>query len=310
MVRRLHGIVLALLTIAGCKEPKGVDIDPRVLIPKDANLVVGFEVQPLSQSALGSPLQLALTTDADMGPLVTAVGKCDLDVSGMRGLLAATTADERILAVVEAPGIGTRDMVRCLENEVGKVSGEDPGLILFKTRGEVQLVPQEDGGHLIILNKNTVAIVDGPWEDEVFAAIDEESERNTDSVLAKTAATIDKDTDLWLAYQPLPSDREGMAEIPGLESASSIAVLCDLSEGLQVDLQVDFPDGAKAKTFAEGVGPLLDELKPELGGIGLPATMLDGVKPQTTDAKVSTKFVMSSDALSGAMTALGPLLAE
>lgn len=87
-------------------------------------------------------------------------------------------------------------------------------------------------------------------------------------------------------------------------------MLCDLSEGLSIDLQVDFPDEAKAKTFAEGVGPLLDEIKPELAVAGMPATMLDGVKPETTAGKVSTKLVLSPEALSTAMTLLGPMLAE
>ena len=309
--RAAFGLVAAMFVGSGCKEFKGIEIDARALIPKEATMAAGFEVEPIRKSAAGEPIHAAMKDDGDVGPMLIAIPKCKLDTTTMRGFIATTMDDDdKFLAVIEAPGIGDKDMVRCLEKEIGEASGEGSGLILFETKGKVLATPQEGGGFLITLNKNSIAIVDQPWEDEVFAAIENESARNTDSVVAKAAAEIDPSTDVWVAYAPSDGDRADLRDVPGASDLQGLSVLADLSEGLKLDARFTFPDADKAKAFGDGLGPLLSEMKPMLAGFGLPAKALDAVKPEQKDAIVSLGLTVDATGFPKVVEALGQMAAE
>ena len=304
------GLVLCA-SLVGCKEPKWVQMDAKALIPNDAELVVAFELEPLRRSPIGPALRGAMEGDSDMQAMVKAVPICKADLSGLKGLLA-TTGDgaDKFVAVIESPGIGDEGVVRCFEKEVAKATGEDAGIIFFETRGEVRITPQEGGGYLIILNPNTVVIVDKPWEDAVFAAIEEPEQRGADSALAKSVKAIDADTDLWIAYQPTDPDRKDMTDVPGLDALASVSVTANLDAGMGLHASLDFSDPSKALAFGEALPALADGFKSEVTAIGLPEALLDGIKPTVDDARVSTDLNIPADTLPKMLATLGPLLAE
>ncbi len=300
----------ALVLLAACKEPPGVDVDPRLLIPDNAAFVLGFEVDPIAKSALAGPLKGVMEDDPDTKGLSAAVGKCDIDSSSLRVTVAATADETAFMAALEAPGVGTKSMVRCLEKEFGEASGEGSGLIMFETKGKVAATPQEGGGYVIILNKHTLVVVEKAWEDQVFGAIENESDRSADGVLAKAVAAIPKTTDAWVAYVPAETDRADLGDIPGLERLTVVSATADFADGVQLDMAFDFPDAEGAGAFAETAASVLDEAKPELEGMSLPATLLDSATPKIEESRVSSRVRVSSGEIPALLVALGPMFME
>lgn len=300
----------ALVLLGGCKEPPGVEVDPRQLIPDNAAFVVGFEVDPIAKSPLAGPLQGVMADDPDTKGLISAVSNCEIDSSSLRVTVAATADETAFMAALEAPGVGTKSVVRCLEKEFGEASGESTGLILFETKGKVAVTPQEGGGYVIILNKHALVVVEKAWENQVFAAIESASNRNTEGTLAKAVAEIPKTTDAWILYEPSESDRADLGDIPGLERVTMLSATADFSDGIQLDMGFEFPDTDAAGTFAETASSVLDEAKPELEGMSLPANLLDSATPKIEESTVTSRVTVTNDAIPALLLALGPMFME
>jgi hypothetical protein len=312
MVRTLHlGFLTFALTLAACTETKGLEVDGRLLIPADATVVFGFELEPLKNSPLGPMLHTAMQSDPDMKGMLASVPNCNLDLANLRAVFATVTdADDKFMAVVESPGIGTEDNVRCLEKELAKATGKkQDGILMFETKGDVRITPQEDGGYVVILNKNAIAMMDRSWENAVFAAIEKAESRNTTTPLAKAAQAVDPTTDLWFAMALSDSDRAGMGDIEGADGVQVVTATSDLGSGMKLDVALDTKDAANAKTLETSLTELLAIAKPGLADLGLPATLLDTLKLSTAEARVTAKLDIAKDAMPGVMTAMGPLFA-
>lgn len=306
-MRRSVVPALALFSLlGGCKKDfEGIQIDPRVLIPADATLAGGFEVDPIRNSALGPMLSPLLSADSDFSSLAHAIEACELDAGTMRGLIAGTMADDRIALFIEAKGIGDENMVRCLDKEAAGTMG----LVMFKDRGKVRYTEQEGGGHLIMLNRNLIAVTDTAWDEAVFKAIEDEGARSTDTIVAKAAAEISPETDLWATLAPSASDLADLQDWPGIEDVQGISVLVDLASGMEATLRFDFGDPGKAEAFSHVMRPILAELSPAVTEAGFPG-VLDGVDPTVHDGRVDLTVKVSSEALPGLLAAMGPMLAE
>lgn len=314
-VQRMRATALPLLTgalvlLGACKDPPGVEVDPRLLIPSDAAVVAGFEINPIKNSALAGPLQGVMSDDPDTKGIISAVSKCEIDSSKLRVTLAATSDETAFLAALEAPAIGSKSVVRCLEKEFGEASGESSGLILFETKGKVAATPQEGGGYVIILNSHALIVVERAWETEVFAAIENASERKQDTPIAKAVNAIDPTTDAWIIYHPSDSERADLGDIPGLDKVTMLTATADFSDGLQLDVGFEFPDGEGAGVFAQTASMLIDEFKPALAEASLPATLLDSAAPKLDGANVTSQLSVSNAEIPSVLAAVGPWLME
>lgn len=304
--------VVALVAVAACKDPKGVEVDGRLLIPADATLAVGFDVGALRASPLGPMVYAMMQSDADIRATAEAVQACKIDTDSMRGFFAGDPErEDRFVVYIEGANIGASDSVRCIEKEYAKATGEKDGLLLFKTRGDVQTLDQKDGSQLILLNRNAMVLAEGEWEATVFAAIEQPDTRNTTSGLAKVVASIDPGTDTWLAFALSDADRAGAGEaIEGGDGMQAFSATVDLASGVNVVAHVDGRDAANAKVLETGVRAMIDEAKPGLADAGLSATMLDGAKVSLADARVTVTLGIGADALPGLMAVIGSLSAE
>jgi hypothetical protein len=303
--------VLACLPCwAACKPPKGTDADTRELIPAAASVAFGFEVAPVRDSALGDPLHAAMQADPDMRAGIGAVQACNVDVSQMRATVATSTEAGPTFVVIESPGIGNEDAVRCMEEEGSKLLGRGGGLILLQTRGDVRVLPQEGGGHLIILDADRLAVVDAPWEDAVFSAIATPSARNTDTALAKTLQQVDRGSDLWAALVLSDSDRAGLVDLPGADRLASATFVADLSDGLKLDVGLDTLDAESARTLQQSIRDATEEIEPGLADAGLPPTMLDGLKVESSASRVTAQLVVNRENMPAVVQAMASLSAE
>lgn len=308
---RGSSVLFVLATLAACKEPKGVEVDPRQLIPADAVAVFGFELDPLRNSPIGPVLHAAMQSDADMRAMLASVPSCNVDLANLRGVFAMDPdADDKLMAVVESPNIGDEDTVRCIDKEFTKATGGKEGILLFETKGDIRATPQEGGGYLIILNENAIAVVNKQWETTVFAAIDTPSSRDTTTPLAKSIEHVDPKTDMWFAMALSDSDRANFAEVEGADGLAVVSATADLSSGMKLDIGLDARDAANAKVLEGSISKMLAEVKPGLADAGMPPTLLDTLKVSTKDAHVSATFDLGKDVLPAVITAMAPLFAE
>lgn len=311
MSRLVPAVLLSSLCFAhfGCKQAKGVEMDAKQLIPADAEIAFGFELDPVRKSPLASALSVAMRSDADLSAMMDAVPKCDINVEAMHVFFAGKMdTDDEFVAVVEAPGIGDEDIVKCAENEIRKVTGGKDGILLFSTRGDVRTTPQEGGGYLIILNKNTLVIVGRSWEDAVFAAIESPTVK-PESALHKAIAGADTSAHMWGVATIAEADVADL-EIPGSAGIRSLAMSLNLATGLGVDVSFGFVDAEKADEFRTAMPAVAEELTPALAEVGLPADLLASLKVAGEGTTVSAKLQIASEALPGLVMTVGAIMAE
>lgn len=302
--------ILVFVAVTGCKQPKGVQVDGRELIPADATMAFGFEVGPVRASPIGSILYTMMQSDADMRGMVEAVRGCEIDLDKLRGVMAIDPNNEgHFFAVIEGPKIGDTDTVRCFEKGFAKATGGKDGLLRFKTRGDVQTLAQEDGGQLIILNEGAIAVVDGGWEERVFAAIEKPESRNTTSALAKVVATIDPSSDTWFAIVFGDADRASFGDLEGGDGIMAVSGVADLAQGMNISATIEGRDAASAKQLEGSLRNTLEQMKPELADLGLPANLLDTAKLSSAEARVTATIEIGADALPGVTAVVAALAA-
>lgn len=311
MVRTtLSGCALALL-LGACSEPKGVEIDARNLLPGVADFVFGGELEPVKNSPIGPLLYAAASSDADFKTMLDVVPKCSVDLTNLRVVFAGmSTDDEKFVAVVESPGIGTEKSVSCIETEYAKALGKPTGLLAFKTRGDVRTLAQQGGGVLVILNKNTVATASAAWEPALYDAIEKPEARDRTSAMSQAVQRIDPATDMWLALTVNDAQRADMADMKGFDGAVLLSATGDLSTGLKVAVAIDTTSAAKAAEIKATIDETLAATKGQQLPPGVPANLLDGITATTSDARVTMQFALPADGLVTTLMAMAPLFAD
>jgi len=303
--------ILASLCLApvACKQAKGVDVDPKLLIPAQASLAVGFRLDPLRNSPVGTTVGIAMRQDPEIAVMMDAAIKCNVSLEPLHGFVAGTTDGDEFVGVIESPGIGDTDLVQCIEDEGRALSGGGKGMLLFETRGDVRITPQEGGGYLVILNKDAIVVVDRIWQDTVFAAIEQPSTRSSDTVPAKAIAEVDPKAHAWAAAAVHPEDVADMTDVPGAAALRSVAMSLDLSQGIGVDAKLGFTDAEQAGSFRTAVPTLAQVFAPSLGEVGLPTDLLASLKVAGEGTVVSASLQIPNETVPGLMGTVATLMA-
>jgi hypothetical protein len=297
LMSRTAVVALTLLAaVPACKTAKGVDIEASALVPKDASLVIGFELSALSASPVGGTLASSMGADPETKALFAGFENCEVDLEHLKALVAGSFTSETYMAVIESPGLGEESVVRCIEKEIAKAMGDSSsGIIMFETKGDVRITPQEGGGHLIILNKNAIVIADAPWDDTVLEAM---------ATMMKDAGG---DTDVWMAATVGPMERAEFAEVPGATTLESVLMKVGLGDGMKLDASFGFTAESDAGQFRSAVPALIGMAKPELPSAGLPADLLDNLEFGGEGNAVTATWAIKADVLPGLVTTLGAL---
>lgn len=300
---RICGPALALLPLAlgatlaaGCKEPKGVDVAPELLIPKGATAALGFELAAVRDSALAPPLQAMMAADPAVSALIAGFKACGTDADKLEGLIAGNLGNEsEFFVAVSAPDLGKRDTVNCFEEKTREAMGQEAQKISFETKGDVSVAPMEDGGKLVILNKETLVVMAPVWEQAVLDAIETPDKRTGDTELVKAITAVEDGTDAWVVVQPSESDLAELADLPGANAMKTVTVSVGLESGMKIDADLEFADAASATTFGGAIGPMLADAGLGLAATGLPADLLDSAKTSTDGTRVDIGIEISAD---------------
>lgn len=300
----LCGASVALL-LGACGDVKGVEVDTRLLIPSEANVVVGFELEALRSSAVGPMISAVAQTDPELKAVIDSAPSCAIDLTNLKITFAgAMDQDDQFMAVVRAPGIGKESVVRCLEEAQAKAAGRTaPWMLRFETRGDVRKIDQEGGGSLVILNKDTLVMMEEAWETKVFDAI-EKPETRSSSELVKAALAIDPATDAWLAMVVNDAMRTDLAEVKGADGLLSTTATVDFSSGVKISLGLVARDDAKAAELKETVDGMLPLLT-----AGLPESIQKSARTSVEGSQAKIQVEVAAADVGGLFTALAPMFA-
>lgn len=248
------------------KEAKGVQIPALQLVPSQADVVIGLDVDAVRKSALADPLWGAMQADADLGGFLKAFKSCrpKLGKLSLTGATRMETEGDEFMVVIEGQGVGDEDLLKCVERGFAEASGEPAGMLLFTTRGDVRMAPQEDGGWAILLNKDALAFVSKGWEKFVFAIIDA---HNKPKKADRKTWELSKDilrSDVWAAFRVAGMPKEDLKDLPEAEGLSDFIIWLDLSAGLALKADLVFAEKAQAAAFNTSTQPLIAEAKLEV----------------------------------------------
>lgn len=247
-----------------------------------------------------------------MAAVMDAAQTCNAPVDGLQVIYAANLEDidERSLVAVKAAGIGDEDLMRCMGREVGKAIGQAPGVMVFETRGDIRLIPYASGGRLIILNKDTLVIVDTAWEQEVLTAIDHDFARITDSPVAESMARVDRSSDVWFSMAVSEPYRAKLGDTPGADGLESLNATLDLGVGVELELDLGFTSPGHASAFRTDLAKTMDLLGPDVEQLGVPRALIDSVRITGEGARLTVNAGVGSEELPRLLTGLGSLMAE
>lgn len=309
---RTSVLLLSAVTwaMAGCTEPKGVQIDLVDLVPSAASAAFGLSIGALQGSPIGTALAPLVGADSDMTALSTALKNCPVDLTQLRVVAAGNPSDESLVMMITAPGVGKRDTVRCLENESNKATGEPTSFIFFSSRGDVSVSDMEGGGKLILVNKNALVIAEPRWEAAIFDAIEHPDKRDKSKPLLAALERIDPKADLWVSAAFVPSDVSDLAELPGATALRTLNIAARL--GAEVNLTVDlgFEQDSSAQLFESGIPGLLEGLKAEYPDGGPAIALLDKMQLSRAGNQVRATTNVAADQVPPVMTMLLAAAAE
>lgn len=305
----LTPVALTLAAAVGCKsKSQGVEIAAMDLVPDESQMAFGFQLDPIKSSALAKPLSDGIHSDPDLAPIVDALPNCEINTDGLKGVAALKLDTDDVMIVFEAPGIGDEKAMDCLEKELAKADGEpNPQTVPFETHGKIRRAPQEGGGWVVILNKNAAMILEGAWEDEVFKRIDEPDARKHSGPLGAALGRVDTNSHMWAAMQVDDSLRGDMGDVAGADGLQDIAMTVGLSDGLAVELDLEFSDGAKATEFSGAVQGMIDQTKPMIVAAGVPQAAADSIKFEAKDAIVKGNMKIDAKDVEGVANLAGSM---
>jgi hypothetical protein len=303
--------VVAGIALAGCTPAKGVTMKSTELIPDKADIAFGMEISPISNSPIADPLKALAESDQDMRAFSAAFVACGVDMNTLKVAMGTTMegSDEDFVGIAESPGIGKEDVMKCFEKEVAKATGDEPGTLLFTTRSDVRIAPQEDGGWLIILNENMVAVVGSTWEDMIFERIEKPETRAGSGPIAEALKRTNTESHAWATMVFSDADRASFDGFAGAESMSDVTFAVDLSAGLKMHTGVHFSDAAKAAEFKQTIDDTLELSKGEITAAGVPQAVLDSLKLTVAEADVTADLEVPETELAGIASLVAMLAA-
>jgi|GEM_PF-4201479 len=299
----LFAAALLAAALGGCRsEPPGVKLEASELIPRDAYFALAVDGKAVAGSPIAEMLRTAsVATVSELDGIVKAAAECKVTLEQTH-FLAGYVDENNFVLVVESPGLGKLDRINCLDKAARKAAGKPPVRIQYERRGPVRIAKMEDGGWLILLNENKLAITGSTLLDEVFARI-ERPEARERSALGKVIANADRKAGILLTAigtEQLYSDME----LPPDAGLEVLTMGLDLAAEIQAWVQLEFANEGKAKELQAQLDEALVELKDVLPSMGLDPAMADSLTTRTTGSQVDIGVTLTPKDLS----TLGTLL--
>jgi hypothetical protein len=299
---------IALLGVGACKGGSG---DAVKLVPDAADFVGVVDIAALQKSDLWNDNKKFLE-EGEAKEFLDAAKECNLGLdkwktvtfgvptAAIGGIEAGTTPPHVIVLSVD--GIGKKENLECVHGKAKEKAGEEPWTMEEKD-GKLVLDLDEGEELGLVVDDNTLAIVQKGWVDSVKELIDGKGKPAVDNSLKDAVATANTKKAIWFAGN-LPSDL--LAGSPA-EGATTAAGGLDFKSGLAISLAVSFGSADDAKSKAEELQTQYDQVKGMAGAMGVPQAAADSVKIDAKGSTVNVSASISNDDLKKVTEMVGNL---
>lgn len=296
-------------TLVACTpKAEGLTIEAADAFPAEVDTVVGFDFGKLRSSPLMASFGPLAMADEDFSQLATSVEDCKLPLDNLKITFATTLAskgDDRVF-LIEAPGAGKPDMMKCMEKAFAAASGEEAGAVTFTTRGKVLAAPAQGGDLLILPNDNQALYVTKKWQKEVLDRVNGDAER-TPSKAADAWGRVGTTGHIYFAVLVTDSIRSEMDGIPGANDISDISGRVLTSHSADLELLVNFKTAESAGPVKMELDTMLDQSKADALAIGIPQKVMDSIATKLDGSTLSLKLSVDVDSAGPLALLIGAL---
>jgi len=250
-VSALLALILAGSLAAGGACPE-FPLDPTLVVPDGASVVLGVDVDSFAQTSTGKALLPALATDLQVAEALEVLGGCGLALERVYALvLARDPGDGRMLAV-QARSLGEPATIACL---AGKLAARNQGVEPWVREPTAcfDSLALADGSRIWIPNIYTLVWTRGSFVEPVAARMTGATPLGLPLGLAAEFDRLDRSRHLWLAAVLSADDRR---TLPGVwaREAESLTAAVSLADGVHAELSLG---ASKAEALANTRSRLL-----------------------------------------------------
>ncbi len=277
---------LAMLGLTACKGGGGSAAATK-LIPEQATIVGGVDMQGLMKTSLYSSNKEQLTKDEEAKEMMEAAKGCNIDIEKLNSVVFGTDGKEGVAAVISGAGIGEEKNLTCISDKVKEKKGEAP----FTVEGK-ELKMSGDEGVAYIVDGKTLAFASKPWAGALKELIDGKGKSAFEGANKDIFKKADQSKHIWVAGKVPAEMASGPAD--GLEAA---VASIDLSSGLSLKATATFADAEKATQVQDMAKGGLAMGKGMAESKGIPGSVVDGIKIEAKDKDLNAEVNISKEDL-------------
>jgi hypothetical protein len=246
------------------------------LLPGSATMLAGVDLAAIARTTAWENVQAMLT--AGPAKVFHAATTCKLGPdTWKRAFLAADPTTEDSAVVIEAGGVGRRDTLVCLHNELERALGRAPWTLDDSaTRFEF------DDGVGLVVSEDVLVVTTTGWEQAVKQRREGEGTAAGGGELEPLLRRTDQRKHVWFAAS-LPPEARGTAAAVGMP-ATDLTGWFDLGSGLQLHLAAGVDEPAVARSTLDKKWA---DAAPMVGALGISQAVVDSVKFGESDGAVT-----------------------
>ncbi len=280
----------AALSLSACKSGGvGAGSDAIKLVPDSAEMIGGVNVQSMMKSPLYADNKDKM--EAEAKEMMDAAKACNIDPEKLDGILFGADSKQNGVVVIVGDGVGKEDNVKCA---IDKIKEKDSSAKIEIKDKDGRKAVEVDGGKAFgyMVNDRTLAFASADWNSKLIERIDGKGTAATEGSLKEVLTMTDTSKSIWFAGN-IPSD--AAAALGPASSAKRVGGWMDFSAGLALNVTASFGSADDATKVADEAKKQFDDVKGLAGLIGIPGSVVESVKIEASDTKVSVSASATVD---------------
>jgi hypothetical protein len=284
-------LAVALFGVSACKG--GATADAVKLIPDSATVIGGMDMKAITSSKLYTDNK-AMLEQGEGKEVTEAARACNLGPEAWKSVVFGFDPKSENMAIALAgDAIGKKENLDCIAGKMKEKAQKD---VLKVEEKEGKITLTADDGKMIgyVVNDGTIVMASQAWSAAVKELVDGKGKAAIDGNLKNAYGQADTGKTFWIAGS-IPADMVKGSPVEGAQTASASL---DMSKGVGVQATVAFDTAENAKAKGDELTKQWEGMKSMAGSMGVPQTVVDSVKIEVKDTKVSLSASASEEDVS------------
>ncbi|MEZ4454517.1 MAG: hypothetical protein R3B09_34010, partial [Nannocystaceae bacterium] len=308
-MKKTFTTALAATAIFGITACSGGSAAGTKLIPEQATVLIGIDIGGLTKTSLYADNKAMLDQAGDAKEMMEAAKGCNIELEKMGSLLIGTDAAEpkpNVTVVFTGEGVGDEKNLTCIAEKAKEKSGKVPFTIADEG-GRKVLKMDDDDGIGYIVDAKTVVIATKAWAGPTKDLIEGKGKSAADGPNKDLFARADQKKHIWFAGL-IPAAAAGQLKGSPAEGVKDFSGSLDLSNGVAVTLAAGVESADKAKELKDMAEKQYAMVKGMSALIGVPASVADSVKFDTSGNAISVSASATPDDIKAIKEGAGKMM--